>query len=302
MNNKPRRPWLAALLTILEIGLGHLYSGKPQRGLILFCIGHLLTLIFVVSLIVIAPNALYMIVALVALLAFTVYCLVDAVLTAKRNKGNYTLAKYNRWFVYVGYLFIAWIVFLAGDSFIVTPYLIEAYKMPTGSMETTLLIGDHLLVNKHIYRTSEPKRGDLVVFRYPLRPEVSYVKRLIGLPGDTVEMVGRAVYVNGESLKEKYAQYVDPGSINEHYGPYHVPAEQYFVLGDNRDNSQDSRFWGSVPRGYMLGRAFMICWSFETPRDAYLPTSTSVRLRRSADAFLNFFAKVRWDRTFQVIE
>ena len=301
MNNKPRRPWLAALLTIGEIGLGHIYSGKPRRGLILYGASLLLGLL-AASLIIILPPVTYLVVALLAGLAFTVYCVVDAVIIAKRKKQSYALAKYNRWFVYVGYLLLAWVVFIVGDSFIVTPYLVEAYKMPTGSMETTLLIGDRLLVNKHIYRTNEPKRGDLVVFKYPLDPKVPYIKRLVGLPGEKVEIIGRTLYINGESLKEKYAQHIDPGSINDHYGPYHVPAGQYFVLGDNRDNSQDSRFWGFVPREYMLGKAFMICWSFETPRDAYLPTNTSARLRRSADGFLNFFAKTRWDRTFQVLE
>jgi signal peptidase I len=302
MENKPRRPWLAALLTILETGLGHIYSGNLKRGLILFCIAQFLSLVFVVSLVVIVPNAFYMILTILVSVAFTVYCVVDAVLIARRKKENYQPAKYNRWFVYVGYLLVTALLVQMCTSFLVVPYLIQAYKMPTGSMEPTLLVGDHILINKHIYRADEPRRGEVIVFRYPPNPETAYVKRLIGEPGDTVEMVGRTVYINGGPIKENYAQYLDPGSINGHYGPFRVPSDQYFVMGDNRDNSQDSRFWGFVPRENLLGKAMIIYWSFETGRFAYLPTSRSVRLERSIDVFLNIFTKTRWNRTFRVIE
>jgi signal peptidase I len=187
-------------------------------------------------------------------------------------------------------------------SFIVAPYLVQAYKMPTGSMEPTLLVGDHLVINKHIYKSGEPKRGEIIVFRHPLHPEVPYIKRLIGGPGDTVEMVGRTVFINGKLISENYAQYINADSINDHYGPYRVPSDQYFVMGDNRDNSQDSRFWGFVPRKNLLGKPLVICWSFETSRDAYLQTDLSARLRRSADDLFHFFAKTRWNRILRVIE
>jgi signal peptidase I len=302
MENKRRRPWLAALLTIFETGLGHIYSGSFQRGLILFCIGQFLFLIFAASLIVIVPNAFYMIFATMVGVAFTVYCVADAAFIAKRNKENYKLAKYNRWFVYVGYIIIAALFVQASTSFIVVPYLFQAYKMPTGSMEPTLLIGDHILINKHIYKADEPKRGEIIVFRYPRNPEAHYIKRLIGEPGDTLEIVSRTLYINGKPIKENYAQYVDPGSINYHFGPCHVPPYQYFVMGDNRDSSQDSRHWGFVPRKNLLGKPLVIYWSFETGRDEYLPVSSSIGFRRSADVVFHFFTKTRWNRTFRVIE
>jgi len=261
-----------------------------------------LSLVFVASLILIAPSALYMIVVLSAGFAFLVYCVVDAALIAKRNNKNYNPAKYNRWFVYVGYVVITGIVAQMCTSYIVTPHLIQAYKMPTGSMEPTLLVGDRVLINKHIYKAGEPKRGEVIVFKYPLRPDIPYVKRLIGMPGDTVEMVGRTVYINGKPIKENYAQYVNPCSIHDHYGPYRVPSDQYFVMGDNRDNSQDSRFWGFVPRKNLLGKAQNIYWSFETGRGEYLPAGASVRLRRLVDNVLHFFDRTRWDRTFRAIE
>jgi signal peptidase I len=179
-------------------------------------------------------------------------------------------------------------------------------------MESNLLIGDHLLVNKFVYGIEsgflskvlpykEPRRGDVIVFKYPNSPEVAYVKRLMGEPGDRIEIKGRTVYINGNPLQESYTQYIDPDSVNEHWGPYDVPQGHYFAMGDNRDNSQDSRFWGFVPRNYILGKALVIYWSFETPRDEYLQTSVPDRLRQFADVFINFFTKTRWLRTLKVI-
>ncbi len=204
------------------------------------------------------------------------------------------------------------IVITAIIALFATTFVVQAFKIPTGSMESNLLIGDHLLVNKFAYGLKsgfiskllpykEPKRGDVIVFKYPNSPEVAYVKRLIGMPGDRIEMVGHTIYVNGQALKETYTQYIDPGSIYARYGPYTVPTGHYFAMGDNRDNSQDSRFWGSVPRDYLLGKALVIYWSFETPRDEYLQTSVPDRLKQFADVFLNFFTKTRWRRTLKII-
>ncbi len=204
------------------------------------------------------------------------------------------------------------IVITAILALFATTFVVQAFKIPTGSMESNLLIGDHLLVNKFVYGLhpaalgrmlpyKDLKRGDVVVFKYPNTPEVAYVKRLIGLPGEKVEIVGRTVYIDGKPLEEKYTQYIDQGSIYERFGPYQVPENQYFVMGDNRDNSQDSRFWGYVPRDYFIGKALVIYWSFETPRDEYLQTGFAARMRQFADVFLNFFTKTRWSRTFKVI-
>ena len=180
-------------------------------------------------------------------------------------------------------------------------------------MESNLLIGDHLLVNKFVYGLNDGgllskilpykdlKRGDVIVFKYPLDPTVAYVKRLIGLPGDHIEMTGRTVFINGKALQEKYTQYIEPESVYGHSGPYDVPQGQYFAMGDNRDNSQDSRFWGCVPRDHIIGKALVIYWSYETPRDEYLQTSIKDRVSQFTDVFLNFFTKTRWSRTFKII-
>jgi signal peptidase I len=204
------------------------------------------------------------------------------------------------------------IVITAIIALFATTFVVQAFKIPTGSMESNLLIGDHLLVNKFVYGLQsgpiarilpfkELKRGDVIVFKYPQSPEVAYVKRLIGLPGEKIEMVGRTVYINGQPLKEDYTQYIDAGSIYERYGPFQVPEGKYFAMGDNRDNSQDSRFWGYVPRDHIIGKALAIYWSFETPRDEYLQTSLPDRLKQFGDVFLNFFTKTRWNRTLKII-
>jgi signal peptidase I len=204
------------------------------------------------------------------------------------------------------------IVITAIIALFATTFVVQAFKIPTGSMESNLLIGDHLLVNKFVYGLNsgflskllsykEPRRGDVIVFKYPKNPEVAYVKRLIGMPGDKIEMQGRTIYVNGKALKENYTQYIDSGSIYDHFGPVSVKQNEYFAMGDNRDNSQDSRFWGTVPRDYILGKALVIYWSFETPRDEYLQTGLSDRTKQFADVILNFFTKTRWRRTFKII-
>ncbi len=204
------------------------------------------------------------------------------------------------------------IVITAIIALFATTFVVQAFKIPTGSMESNLLIGDHLLVNKFVYGFhsgflsnllpyKDLRRGDVIVFKYPQGPEVAYVKRLIGLPGEKVEMVGRTVYIDGKALSEKYTQYIDPGSIYEHYGPFNVPKDQFFAMGDNRDNSQDSRFWGFVPRDHIIGKALAIYWSYDTPRDEYLQTSISDRAKQFLDVFLNFFTKTRWRRTLKII-
>lgn len=204
------------------------------------------------------------------------------------------------------------IVITAIIALFATTFAVQAFKIPTGSMETNLLIGDHLLVNKYVYGINSgfigkllpykaPTRGDVIVFKYPKNPEVAYVKRLIGMPGDKIEMIGRTIYVNGQALKEDYTRYIDPESVYAHFGPYQVPESQYFAMGDNRDNSMDSRWWGFVPRDYLLGKALVIYWSFETPRDEYLKTGVTDRAGQFADVFINFFSKTRWKRTLKII-
>lgn len=160
-------------------------------------------------------------------------------------------------------------------------FVVQAFKIPSGSMEPTLQIGDHILVNKFIYgvklpylRTTiiplgEPDRGDIIVFEYPKDPDKDYIKRVIGVPGDTVNIRKKEVYVNGRPLNHDFGVHTDsnviPPQVNErdNFGPVTVPPKAYFVMGDNRDNSYDSRFWGFVDESAIKGEAFIIYWSWD---------------------------------------
>jgi signal peptidase I len=165
----------------------------------------------------------------------------------------------------------------------VRTWVFQAFKIPTGSMETNLLIGDHLIVNKMIFAPSitglerallpdrEIERGDVIVFKYPEQPERDFIKRVIGLPGERLELRRKKIYINGKPLEESYVRLLEPASsgppklddVREEYGPVTVPNDQYFMMGDNRDNSQDSRYWGFLPKTYVKGQALFIYFSFE---------------------------------------
>jgi len=170
----------------------------------------------------------------------------------------------------------------------VRTFVFQAFKIPTGSMKPNLLVGDHLIVNKFIFAPAVSaiesallpmrpmRRGDIAVFKFPEEPERDFIKRVIGLPGDTLELRNQTVFINGEALVEPYAHYLFPPAaegqtdgfdLRRKYGPVTVPADHYFMMGDNRDDSQDSRFWGFLPRSYVKGRALFIYWSFDTPED-----------------------------------
>src|SRR5215831_4062616 len=199
-------------------------------------------------------------------------------------------------------------------------FVVQAFKIPTGSMENNLLIGDHLLVNKMIYApTVSPvdravlpvgtiKRGDVIVFKYPEEPERDFIKRVIGLPGETLELKDKKVYINGKPLDEPYVHFLEEphrnselsevtsSDVRENYGPVTVPPNQYFMMGDNRDNSADSRYWGFMPRDYVKGKALLIYWSYESEREDYEDESAGATLKGLASVFMHFFTKTRWDR------
>jgi signal peptidase I len=209
-------------------------------------------------------------------------------------------------------------VIAVGLFAIIRTFFVEAFKIPTGSMERTLLVGDFLLVNKAVYGAEipftgvrlpaleTPRRGDIIVFEWPEDPSKNFVKRLIALPGDTVEMRDGNLWLNGRLLRERYVVHTEPNSdpsgeefrwqrdylvkraeasvgyhpSRNNWGPLIVPKKNYFVLGDNRDNSYDSRYWGFVPDSLVKGRPLVVYYSYERDAMHQLPWITNIRWSR----------------------
>jgi signal peptidase I len=223
------------------------------------------------------------------------------------------------------------LILLFGTSTIAQPFVI-----PTSSMHNTLLTGDHLIVDKLAYAPPGPvsrhllpyedvKRGDIIVFRHPTLITVDYVKRVIGIPGDHIKLVNKQVFVNGKPLNEPYTIHLDntmnyrdnfpqgepdfvadpkmleraDAMLREDVvnGELVVPQDSYFAMGDNRDNSLDSRYWGLVPRVNIMGKPLIIFWSYDAPTDDL----KDYNLHHLVDLGLHFFTKTRWERTFKLI-
>ncbi len=221
--------------------------------------------------------------------------------------------------------------------FVIT-FVVQAFQIPSESMENTLLTGDYLLVDKlrfggdgfweHVMPYKPVRRGDIIVFHYPVHPSEHFVKRVIGIPGDRVRLVNRTVYVNGIPLREPYVRYsatahdpfrddfprvniVVPGLEGAWWeqmkklvedGQLIVPEDDYFVLGDNRDESLDSRYWGFVPRENIVGRPLIIYWSVRTEDpDIHGESTSEAKLVHFAYALTHLFQITRWDRTFRIV-
>lgn len=181
-------------------------------------------------------------------------------------------------------------------------WVVQAFKIPTGSMENNLLVGDHLLVNKFVFGPApsglerlvlpvrEVRRGDIIVFKFPKEPERDFIKRVIGLPGETIELRRKRVYINGALLDETAynLNFLSPPGpegtaaydLRESYGPATIPDGHFFVMGDNRDNSEDSRRWQFLPETYVKGRALMIYWSYDPDARGLASIVTSTRWSR----------------------
>lgn len=228
---------------------------------------------------------------------------------------------------------------LVTGLFIIT-FILQAFEIPSSSMEDTLLIGDHVFVNREQFapKTSwmpilpyrDIRRGDIVVFLSPAEPGLYVVKRIIGIPGDRIHLIDGAVYRNGDKLTEPYVMHKGPIA----YDPYRdnfpavppsetynvspewqllmrthiegqdivVPKDSYFGMGDNRDVSLDSRYWGFIPKENVIGRPMFIYWSFNTPADQYRRTDFSERIGFLAHVAIHFFDETRWRRTFRIVQ
>lgn len=220
--------------------------------------------------------------------------------------------------------------------FVIT-FIVQAFQIPSESMENTLLVGDYLLVNKLCYGGVGPgdhfmpyqriAREDIIVFHYPVDPRQHFVKRVIGVPGDRLKLVNKKVYINGKPLDEPYVRFIEPPNnvFRDDFprvdvpayglegkwwlqmrklvedGELIVPEGNYFVMGDNRDDSQDSRYWGFVPRENIIGRPLVIYWSVREGGDTSYSSTMVGRLQHLAYAMTHMFSNTRWSRTLRLV-
>lgn len=210
----------------------------------------------------------------------------------------------------------------------VRTFVVQTYQVPTGSMEKTILVGDHLLVNKFAFGPRLPafekwlpyrevRRGDIIVFKKPgddRNDSNVLVKRAVGVPGDVLEVRNKTLFVNGVSADGPYVQHIDPETyapgdsrvaessvLRDQFGPYRVPVGSYFGMGDNRDNSLDSRFWGAIPRQNIFGRPFLLYWSYEAEPNSHIWRGPIDKIRQLGSVALHFFSRTRWDRMFRLV-
>ena len=206
--------------------------------------------------------------------------------------------------------------------FFVMTFVVQAFQIPTGSMEPTLLVGDFLLVNKFIYYDpvfkfegkilprKDIERKDIVVFKYPQDLTKDFVKRVIALPGEKFEIKNKQVYINDKPIDEPYKVHSDTqvftkneyyhydDLIRDNFGPVVVPAGHLFVMGDNRDNSMDSRYWSFLPLSYIKGKPWLIYFSYKAEKDAWQKTGLQDRLKK----IVSFLPKARWSRILKIIK
>jgi len=261
---------VVGVLSFFMSGLGHVYIGEARRGILLFLGETVLSAFFFKS--TIAFSIAGLVSFLCVFLVYRIFVIADSVLI-NRKKDSFELKGYNRFLAYAGFVLLATLISATAQF---NDSRIEAFKIPSPSMVPTFLIGDHIMVDKWAYGKARPHRGDLMVFRYPRSPEIDFIKRCVAVEGDVVEIQDKVLYINGAVPAEPYAIFTGEGRFfygRDDFGPYTVPDGKLFVLGDNRDNSSDSRYWGPVDADEVIGRVRVIYWSWDREKK-----------------------KVRWDR------
>jgi signal peptidase I len=201
----------------------------------------------------------------------------------------------------------------------VRTFVVQTYQVPTGSMERTILIGDHLLVNKFAFAPRlaalarvlpyrDIHRGDIIVFKKPRGEDAGtvLVKRDVAVAGDRVEVRSRDLFLDGKAADTSYVQHMDldafpPDDPRLQFGPFTVPPDHFFGMGDNRDNSLDSRFWGPIPRQNIFGRPFLIYWSYEAESNSHIWRGPIAKIQQLASVAIHFFSRTRWDRMFTLV-
>jgi len=270
---RPKEPLLAVILSLLLPGLGQAYSNKAKRGLaflIIYVVSGILLSVYLFN-----PYTgvnILMIVPAITLIVFGFYILFDSYRCAagfnSSNNLSRNSSKGKSVLMVLGIIFLAVIfnplpVFV---SYYIRGNLVKTFTTPSGSMQPTLLSGDCVLVDKGIYKKTDPARGDVVVFIFPQDRRKVFVKRIVGLPGETLQIKDGKILINTEPLTEPVIaniRYENRGEFGDYGKSVTIPSNSYFILGDNSMSSQDSRYWGFVPRENIIGKAYKIYFPFD---------------------------------------
>jgi signal peptidase I len=297
---RPRKPWLAAVLSLLLPGLGHLYSGEPRAASLVYLASFVVLGVAVAAFFL--PLAPFnVMIGYVLVLAFYLVVCWDAFRRAGQSGPGYELRRYNRWYVYLGVYLISAFLLQSWPYDTVKAQVVEAFRIPSGAMEPTVQIGDFLYVAKWP-AARRIEQGTPVVFASIEEPGLKVIKRIVGVPGDTLEMRRGVLYRNAERLPEPYVMHVDslrsedplerrkmrswqvqylaalPDTNRyapdlQDWGPILVPPDSFFALGDNRDASYDSRYYGFIPAAAVIGRPWMLYFSYDTESKDKSPLS-----------------------------
>lgn len=262
LTRKKRSTISAFFLSIIMPGLGQMYNGQLLKGVIYHFIGYSLFFILLVS--TIRDSFQGMLVFLSCNILYYIFIFSDAIYVAIKRK-YLDLKKYNKWYAYTFMFILGMMLSYASDDVIKNRLLeIKAYNIPVGSMIPSLLIGDHVMVD--LKNKTSPQKGDVIVFDFPDDNSKQFIKRVVGIGGDKIEIRNKKLYINNTPQKEPYIVHRDKKTERTHrdnYGPFTVPKDSFFVLGDNRDQSYDSRFWGVVKQAHIKGKALYIYFSFD---------------------------------------
>jgi signal peptidase I len=263
---KKREPILAFLLSLVTPGLGHIYNGQLKEGLC-YLVGFLLVYVIFSSLLL---KFYGMVCYLVIMVGLFLFILLDALLGAIKLRAI-ALKSYNKWYIYLAIFLLGSVVIRPLLGWTIKNNIVKAYKIPSSGMEPALLVGDHLIANTRIYKSEKPKRGDMVIFEFSKDPSKDFIKRVIGMEDEKVEVIDNKIYINDKLLDDPWGYFEDDGStkglpVLEKFGPVVVPKDSLFVLGDNRNNSQDSRFFGFVNIKKVKGKPLYLYWAKDKSR------------------------------------
>ncbi len=263
---KKREPILAFLLSLVTPGLGQIYNGQHKEGLS-YLVGFFLVYVIFSSLLL---KFYGMVCYLVIMVGLFLFILLDALLGAIKLRAI-ALKSYNKWYIYLAVFLLGSVVMRPLLGWTIKKNIARAYEISSSEMNPALLVGDRLIANMRIYKSEKPKRGDIVVFEFSKDPSKDFIKRVIGMEDEKVEVINNKIYINDKLLDDPWGYFEDEGltkglPVLETFGPVVVPKDSLFVLGDNRNNSQDSRFFGFVNIKKVKGKPLYLYWAKDKTR------------------------------------